>query len=56
LKSTLVEFLAGGNFFPTFDFTLCKKEKKRIFVHKKIVESQGMSFPQWVNGAHFQMS
>jgi hypothetical protein len=52
LKSTLVEFLAGGN-FPTFDFTLYKKEKKRIFVHKKFVESQGMSFPQWVNDAHF---
>jgi hypothetical protein len=55
LKSTLVEFLAGGSFLPTFDFTLCKK-KKGIFVHKKIVESQGMSFPQWVNSAHFQMS
>jgi hypothetical protein len=25
-------------------------------VHKKFVESQGMSFPQWVNGAHFRMS
>jgi hypothetical protein len=57
LKSTLVEFLAGGSFLPTFDFTLCKKEKKkRIFVHKIFVESQGMSFPKWVNGAHFRMS
>jgi hypothetical protein len=56
LKSTLVEFLACGNFLPTFDFTLCKKEKKWIFVHKFFVESQGISFPQWVNGAHFQMS
>jgi hypothetical protein len=55
LKSTLVEFLAGGSFLPTFDFTLCKK-KKRIFAHKKIVESRGMSFPQWVNSAHFRMS
>jgi len=27
LKSTLVEFLAGGSFLPTFDFTLCKKKK-----------------------------
>jgi hypothetical protein len=44
LKSTLVEFLAGGSFLPTFDFTLCKKKKKGFLCTKFLLSLKECHF------------